>query len=403
MGFMGLFGGREKKAAEQERIIAQQKEQAHRNAVEEQRKAHEDLAWPGIPRLNAMKAGESRTAVEDSLTESRKDEVGQLAFEPDLTPEMLSDLTVQELLFLQMTITLFNSREPLANYEKNQRVLHNEFLGRIHRAEKFYVLMDRRTGYPFIDGGYAQVYFERERADQAAELYKAQFRDIAVIERDGEAAPEKEDGTKPLHLFDYLYYLGIENVMIDNGWYKGPVKRSEVSAPMDWNKDPKTSPPTNPKLVFAMIDYVSELRWPVKYDKRDEVVKKKTDRMMKLIPGGRYIIPSRVTDADALEAAGKEGKSTPRQVQLPAIKVNDKMYLPIFTDVLEYSKKFGKSEMKPVAFDYKNLVRFVTGGIEGIIINPNGQGIIIPRDKAQSLLFTPSDGKKNTKDGSRKA
>lgn len=400
---MGIFDrfNTKNKAAEQEKIIAEKKEREHQNVVEEQRAAHENLMWPGIQRLNKLAVNGSTISADDPVTEARKDEIGPLVYEPDLTPEMLQDLNLQELLFVQLTMTVFNKSAALLNYEKNSRVLHNELLGRIHKAEKFYIIFNRKTGYPLIDGGYVLVYLDREHADRAAELYKAQFRDAGVVERPGENAPADENGRRPLALFDYLYYLGTENVLIDNGWYKGSIKRSEVSAPIDWNSDPRKTPPTNPKLVFAMIDYISEVRWPVKYDKRDENVKKKSERMMKRIPTARYIIPAKVTgvNSDNVPAELPEGKKISRQVQLPAIEVNKKRYLPLFTDMLEYSKKFSDSEMKPTIFEYKELVRFVTGGIEGVIINPNGQGIIVPKDKVQSLLFEAAGSKKTDSAG----
>ncbi len=388
MGLMDLFGGKNR-AAEQERLLEEQRQQEHQRQVEQQKKAHENEPWPQIPRLNILNIKDTKLEVEDSISAERKDEIGQLVFEPNLTADQITGFTVQELLFLQLTMTVFNRKAALTDYEKNHRVVYNELLSRIHKAEKFYVLYDKRTGYPLIDGGFAPIYLEKDRAEKAAELYKAQFRDVLVMERDGEAAPLKENGARPIAFFDYLYYIGVENVVIDNGWYKGVVKRSEISAPMDWNSDPKKTPPSNPALAFAMTDYVSENRWPVKYEKRAEILQKKTDRMMLLIPKGRYIVPSRVVDVDPAAApeVGPDGKKPTKQVQFPAVKVGEKMYLPLFTDLFEYTKKFGKTDMKPVGFEYRNLLRFVTGGIEGLIINPNGQGIVISAEKARNLML----------------
>lgn len=70
-------------------------------------------------------------------------------------------------------------------------------------------------------------------------------------------------------------------------------------------------------------------------------------------------------------------------MQFPAVKLNEKLYLPVFTDVFEYSKKFGKTDMKPVGFAFQNLARLVGNGMEGIVINPGGQGIVIPKEKMQ--------------------
>lgn len=392
MGLRDLFGTKNR-AAEQEKIIEEQKEKDHESVIEKQKKAHEGMAWPGVPRLNILNIKGNSQEVEDPLTPERKDEIGPLIFDPDLKADMVKDLSVQELLFLELAQAVFNRKEPLQNYEKNRRVIYNAFLNYIHNAEKFYVLYDRRTGYPLIDGGFVPVYLDQEMADKAVELYKAQFRDTVVQVRPGEAAPADENGQKQMALFDFLYYLGAENIIVDNGWYKGVVRRSEISAPMDWNSDPKNTPPSNPSLAFAMTDYVSEMRWPVKYEKREEVIKRKTDRMMTLIPLGRYIVPSRVSDVDpAVGAAhpGPDGKPAQRQVQFPAIKVKDKMYLPLFTDLFEYSRRFGKSDMKPVGFEYRNLIQFLNGPMEGFLINPSGQGILVPKEKAVSLLAAVS-------------
>ena len=384
MAWMDLFGGKSR-AAQQEKELEEQKAKAHQEQVDAQRKAHEGEPWPGVPRLNILNIKDSRPEAEDSLTPEQKDRVGALVYEPELSPEQAAELSLQELLFLQMTMTLFNRKAALLHYEKNHRVIYNEFLSRIHKAQKLYVLYDKRTGYPLIDGGFVPVYLEKERAEKAVELYKAQFRDCTVVERDGEAAPLRENGARPIALFDYFYYLGIENVVVDNGWYKGVVKRSEMSAPMDWNADAGKTPPSNPALVFAITDYISELRWPVRYEKREEIVRRKTERMMALVPKGRYLIPSRVAAVtkEQAEAMEKEGKKPQQQVQFPAIKLNEKLYLPVFTDVFEYSKKFGKSDMKPVGFAFQNLSRLIGNGMEGIVINPGGQGIVIPKEKMQ--------------------
>ena len=63
--------------------------------------------------------------------------------------------------------------------------------------------------------------------------------------------------------------------------------------------------------------------------------------------------------------------------------------------------------MRPVGFEYKNLLRFVAGNIEGLIINPSGQGIVVPRDKAQELLLRAAgirpEQKETSKEGPKEA
>ena len=335
--------------------------------------------------------------------------MGALVYEPTLKPDMLKDLNLQETLFLEAALLIAHKQHPLDNYDQNRQVIRNHFLDMVRAQQKIYVLYDARTGYPLLDGSFVLMYLEKEHAEIAAKLYAEQMRSVKIIEVPGMAAePAQLDGKIQMKIFDYLFFLGAENIVIDNGWYKGIVKRSEISVPMDWNSDPKNTPPSNPALSFAMTDYVSEMRWPVKYEKREEILRKKTDRMMALIPSGRFIIPSRVAEPtpEQIEKL-PEGQKAAKQVQFPAVKVNEKMYLPVFTDLFEYSKKFAKTDMRPVGFEYKNLLRFVAGNIEGIIINPSGQGIVVPRDKAQELLLRAAgirpEQKETSKEGSKEA
>ena len=74
MGLRDLFGGKSR-AAEQERILEEQKAQEHQNAVDAQKKAHENLPWPTVPRLNILNIKDSNLLAEDPLTAERKDEI----------------------------------------------------------------------------------------------------------------------------------------------------------------------------------------------------------------------------------------------------------------------------------------------------------------------------------------
>ena len=58
MGLRDLFGGKSR-AAEQERILEEQKTQEHQNAVDAQKKEHENLPWPTVPRLNILNIKDS--------------------------------------------------------------------------------------------------------------------------------------------------------------------------------------------------------------------------------------------------------------------------------------------------------------------------------------------------------
>ena len=361
------------------------------------------------------------TILSDPLTPERKDEVGALVYEPTLKPDMLKELNLQETLFLEAALLIAHKQHPLDNYDQNRQVIRNHFLDMVRAQEKIYVLYDARTGYPLLDGSFVLMYLEKEHAEIAAKLYAEQMRSVKIIEVPGMAAePAQLDGKIQMKIFDYLFFLGAENIVIDNGWYKGFLRRSEISAPFYINEDPEKIPPYNPAISFALTDYVGELRWPVQYGKRKELLQAKFNSVMKLVPKGTYLLPFRNLNEDAANAgeqnadgAAAEQTATPthdgmaettdaatesaeaakknHRVQLPMVTLNGKNFMPVYTDIFEFSKKFANSGFRPTRADFQTISRFM-GNYDGFIINPQGQAMVIERQKNPNPGQTPAQG-----------
>ena len=481
MALFDFFGSKRKAEAEQK--IEEQKQEQHDEAVARQRADHPEMHWPGITPINmfvkkpgetpaataAAEAGANTAAgtdtaansttegavnatqaadtehtaeaadtasagasaattaqpqptiLSDPLTPERKDEVGALVYEPTLKPDMLKDLNLQETLFLEAALLIAHKQHPLDNYDQNRQVIRNHFLDMVRAQEKIYVLYDARTGYPLLDGSFVLMYLEKEHAEIAAKLYAEQMRSVKIIEVPGMAAePAQHDGKIQMKIFDYLFFLGAENIVIDNGWYKGFLRRSEISAPFYINEDPEKIPPYNPAISFALTDYVGELRWPVQYGKRKELLQAKFNSVMKLVPKGTYLLPFRNLDEDtanagdqAADGAAAEQTSTPthdgmaettdaatesaeaakknHRVQLPMVTLNGKNFMPVYTDIFEFSKKFANSGFRPTRADFQTISRFM-GNYDGFIINPQGQAMVIERQKNPNPGQTPAQG-----------
>lgn len=457
MALFDFFGSKRKAEAEQK--IEEQKQEQHDEAVARQREEHPEMHWPVITPINMFvkKPGETPAAtastvnagnaehtaeaagtasagasaattaqpqptiLSDPLTPERKDEVGALVYEPTLKPDMLKELNLQETLFLEAALLIAHKQHPLDNYDQNRQVIRNHFLDMVRAQEKIYVLYDARTGYPLLDGSFVLMYLDKEHAEIAAKLYAEQLRSVKIIEVPGMAAePAQHDGKIQMKIFDYLFFLGAENIVIDNGWYKGFLRRSEISAPFYINEDPEKIPPYNPAISFALTDYVGELRWPVQYGKRKELLQAKFNSVMKLVPKGTYLLPFRNLDEDAANAgdpnadgATAEQPATPthdgmakttdaatesaeaakknHRVQLPMVTLNGKNFMPVYTDIFEFSKKFANSGFRPTRADFQTISRFM-GNYDGFIINPQGQAMVIERQKNPNPGQTPAQG-----------
>ncbi len=384
MGLFDLFGGKkaaEKEQEQQELTAAAQKEKEMQAAMD----AHADMEWPGFPKLNPVNAPELGDAtMPETVTEERKNEIGEMIYDADMSPESLKFLSSQEVLFLLTALEVFNKKAPLPGFEKNHRKVYNELLGRIRDAEILYVLYDATTGFPFIDHGFGNVYFEKETAAAASEIFGKQFRRLMVRE----IKVENPDDTAAVKrgFFDYLYYLGIENLLVDNGAYRARFKRSEiVAAPGEWNSEELGNNPVNPALNFAMIDFMEELRWPVKYEKRDDIIKAKEMRMLSLIRSGNFIVPMQHEGPVEVLEDGKMKFNKDTKFKFLVLNTSDgKHFLPVYTDGIEFGKKLRGTEWNAAVFKYQDLLRFVNGK-DGITINPDGQSIILPKDRMMML------------------
>ena len=384
MGLFDFFGG--KKAAQE------QEEQEQRSAAEKKEKemqsamdAHADMEWPGFPRLNPINIkSDDAVVMDETVSKERKDEIGEMIYDEDMSADSLRFLSNQEILFLLTALEVFQKKAPLPGFEKNHRKVYNELLSRVRDAEVLYVLYDATTGYPFIDHGFANVYFEKEIAEKAVVLFARQFRNVAVRE----VKVENPDDTAAVKrgFFDYLYYIGMENILVDNGAYRARFKRSEiVAAPGDWNEVDRDKNPINPALNFAMLDFLAELRWPVKYDKRDEIVRAKEMRMLSLIRTSNFILPMQHEGpVEVLEDGRmKFGKDTKFKFLLMNT-ADGKQFLPIFTDAIEFGKKLRGSEWNAAVFKYQDILKFVSDK-DGITINPDGLSVVLPKDRMMLL------------------
>ena len=382
MGIFNLFGNKKNESDSEEakeKALELQKEQA----IEEARKAHEELDWPVIQRLNPVniKDAEGET-IPETVSPERKDEIGVMIYDGDLSPDALKFLSGQELLFLFTALEIFNKKAPLPEYEANHRKIYNELLSRIRDAEYLYVLYDMTTGFPYIDHGYGNVYFEEELAKKAQELFNKQFRKLVARKI---LVEDKEHNSK-VGFFDYLYYVGIENLIVDNGAYRARFKRSEiVAAPGDWNQQEKQASPINPGLNFAMIDFLEELRWPVKYEKREDVLRAKEMRMLSFIRAAQFIVPMQHEGpAETLED-GRVKLTKDNRIRFLVMKTSDdKQFLPVYTDGFEFAKLAQSKEWNAGVFRYQDIIRFAQDK-DGIRINPEGQGIILTKDRMMAL------------------
>ena len=357
-----LFFNRKNKA-EEEAKAQQAAEEQHAKEVNEIKESYSDLPLPTIlPMIQNKVNGEDvADDPEDTVTEERKRELADLLFEPELDFKAVEQMPLQEVLFLMLTLELYNKVAPLDNFQKNHRILYNEVLARVRDAKTVYVLFDRRTTYPFLYNGCVCIYLNKEYAQEAVQEFKKILRELEVRELPGEGAENNAAS-----VFAYLNFLGMNMLLIDNGKYRCRFRREEIRVDMTFGAtEEEKKAPTNPALAYALCDFLQEARWPVSYEKRQEVLKEKEKRMLDLLQKGTFMLPFTSNEE------GKRGVLTRKDK-------NGKQFLAIFSDEVELAKERlpqqGQWRYQKVPF---NVLPAFMGNLEGAILNPNGHRIVI--------------------------
>ena len=345
--------------------------------------------WPQMPPINGIriqnveiKAPElPEAAVIDDI---RRDEIGSLVFEEVLNTDTLRFLSLQEVLFVLTAQETLGARgETLPRFEENHRKLYNEVLSRIRSAETIFCLFDTATGYPFLEGDSACIYLDKNIAVYAAYLYACQNRRLQVRECPGEAFVSEGDSHDSF--FDLLYYLGISYLIIDNGCYHMRfAKQAMVADPGDWtaNKNPM---PVNGRLVCNMLRFLQELKWQVGYEQRSEVLKERENAMLTDMSRARFIIPTRHEGPAEVMEGGLIKIEGDTRLQFPIMEGSGgEAFLPVFTDIIEFSKRFRGSEWLGGVFEFHSI-KGVLADKSGMIINPDGQRLVVTKDRLEDL------------------
>ncbi len=134
-----------------------------------------------------------------------------------------------------------------------------------------------------------------------------------------------------------------------------------------------------------MLDFMEELRWPVQYEKRDDVVKAKEMRMLALIRSSNFIVPMQHEGpVEVLDDGRMQFNKDTKFKFLVLNTKDDKHFLPVFTDAIEFGKRLRGSEWNAAVFKYQDILKFM-GDKDGITINPEGQSVVLPKDRMMML------------------
>ena len=313
------------------------------------------------------------------LGQKREEELAPMLSEPQLDEAALGALNIQECVYLLCTLQQTQEENQDPDYQEKGNLLYTTILDKLVNAHILYLVMNEDTNLPFILGDTIDVYSTLDLAMKAVEFYRKQYYHLYVKE-----VPLETSGLPGnLSLFAWLFYLGMERILVDNGAYKLIVKRGDVLTTEEVATEGGLEVPVvNPAFRFAMADFLEETRWHVTYTGRRDNLEEKAQHLTERIKKAKFLVPLRYEDMkQGTEPVWLSGKTN---LNFPMMDSEDgKKYLPLFTDWPEFQGAYAKEEWGVIVLPAKDAIR--AAGEDGIVINPLTENLVLDTESLEEL------------------
>ncbi len=287
-------------------------------------------------------------------------------------------LTIQECLERMYELRAGEEEKPAHPAEEELRQLQHAVLDKVLHAPMLYVLQDETTGLPFLTDRTAEVYSTRELAEEAVAFYTVQHRNLFVRE-----VPREKTGLPcRVGLFEWFWYLGVGEVLLDNGASSLTLPLKRFCEPPKLPNDKVPLPVVNPRLRSAMIDDLEEERWQVDYEDREDNLAEKRSELREAISEARLLAPVRQKEAGLKLGVNSVGPQKAGALALPRVKNGrQESFLPLFTDWLEFQGAYSRTEWGVVVLTLEEALQ--AAGDDGIVVNPLTENLILEPEQIQ--------------------
>ena len=303
------------------------------------------------------------------MNEERKDYLGrEFILNRNIKIEEVKKLNLQEIVFLIYSTKHFMKDNFISDIdlEEKIKIFKKELLTKINDAEELYVAYNTKTNYPHIDKqGKCWLFSTMSYAKEAQKHYSNEeiMLEIRTIVKD--------------ELINYcvkLYYLGIEELLIDNGQYTTTINRSEILPPPDYSSLPEVERPVeNPGLQNSIIKFFQEILYKGAYRNDSSILGALEKQMLEEVKHARYLVPMQISSDKRLEIDENGKVSLDKGTKISFASVSDKnnnSWLPAFTDWKEFQKAFDKNIWQGNIMCYDDLL--LISKKDGIVINCKG-------------------------------
>ena len=259
-----------------------------------------------------------------------------------------------------------------------------EIIKKIQTLPEVYTIFSRATRQPFVicdqESFNDQVWiFEtKEDLEEKAKPLAEMKNPVAAI---------KVENKSFLSFYTTLYTLGVNSVVFyPKGEDRTELDLEEIVKKPDFSKLPEEKRPLmNPQLQLCGIYFMQEFRRGGKIKEKENLVELEEELAANLVKS-RFLL-----------AVQKKEENSPenKNVQVPYIKNKEgDVFQPVFTDPEEFRKFNRENKLQALLVSFDNLEKLIIPVAKGIVVNPQGFNLIVPKDNLKNLKkrFEPVQG-----------
>ena len=249
-----------------------------------------------------------------------------------------------------------------------------ELIRKIQTLGEVYTILSRATRLPYVIcdpesfNDQVWVFESKEDLEKVVKPLTDKKNPVAAI---------KVENKSYLSFYTTLYTLGVNAVVFYEKDQEGTeLDLEEIVKKPDFSSLPKEKQPLfNPQLQLSGIYFMQELRRGGANEEKQNLPELEEEVAANTVKS-RYL----------MAVQRPEKGQDPKNVQVPYIKNNQgDIYQPLFTDAEEFRKFNKEQKLQALLVGFDNLEKVLIPVAKGVIINPQGFNLIIPKEKIQGL------------------
>lgn len=305
----------------------------------------------------------------NKLNDERKKNLESALFEKGATKKFLSDINdVQELIFL---INLLNERSDKNvgfNIQDSSESIYKHLIGKLSELSECFFIADASTGGLLIKDNYADLFTCRQFAEDAVKRYSNMGVKCSVFDSSDYKG----------NIFEYLYYLGVQYLMIDctENTYSIAVKRNDILSNSKIRKSAECDI-DNPSLRFSISNFYCSLNHKESFGIDDKKLNNLQNLMIYYTANAQYIVPSK-----------RDSEDSSKLIMAKTVLENQGELLTVFTDKPEFDKSYS-DEWEYIVLGLEHVLQSaVAGNCNGIVINPSSERLSLDRATISHIIKT---------------